>query len=76
MTDVITVMIAYALCFALAKIVKLYVQTYCMDNPEIFWIWLDDDITPDGGHRIEVDKTVYEEPFEFNPCPVPCLSGI
>ena len=48
----ISVGIAAVICTFICRLSKWYVENYCQDNPEIIWIWLDDDV-PSGGHRIK-----------------------
>lgn len=54
--DICTVLIAFIICFIIAAYAKNYVLRNCMDNPEIIWIWLDDDDSQSGGIRVK-EKT-------------------
>ncbi len=56
MTDVMVVMIAFAICFMIAELAKRHVRMHCQDNPEIIWIWLDDDEEPHGGCKVKNDR--------------------
>lgn len=56
MTDIVMVMTAFVICFVIAEIAKWYVRANCMDNPEITWIWLDEEDEPQGGCKVKSDK--------------------
>ena len=74
MTDVMIVMIAFTICFMIAELAKRYVHMHCQDNPEIIWIWLDDDEEPQGGCRVKNDRN--EKRTITGLHPAPCFSGI
>lgn len=74
MIDVMVVMIAFTICFVIAELFKAHVRKHCENNPEIIWIWLDDDDEPQGGHRVKSDRT--EKRLSLNLGPVPCINGI
>lgn len=69
MMDIVTVMIAIVLCFLLTELAKWYVANYCQDNPEIIWIWLDDEPGIDGGHRVKNDNEEKQSRLELSPNP-------
>ena len=64
----ITVAIAAVLCAFVYRVSKWYVDNYCQDNPEIIWIWLDDD-EPDSGHTIEITGGHRIESIQYGLCP-------
>ncbi len=49
----ITLASAAVICTFIYRFSKWYVDNYCQDNPEIIWIWLDDDST-DSGHPVQI----------------------
>lgn len=49
----LTLALAAVICAVIYHLSKWYVDNYCQDNPEIIWIWLDDDSTV-SGHPIKV----------------------
>lgn len=51
--DIFTVIAAFVICFIIAECAKNYVRNNCMNNPEIIWIWLDDDDNQNGGIRVK-----------------------
>lgn len=67
--DIITVLIAYVICFIVAEQTRRYVETYCQDNPEIIWIWLDDDDGPQGGHRVKNEREERQGGLKLSPVP-------
>ena len=71
MTDVMVVMIAFTICFVIAELAKHYVRMHCQDNPEIVWIWLDEDNEPQGGCRVKNDRA--EKQICMRQSPVPCV---
>lgn len=67
-TDIIVVMIAFTICLMIAALAKRHVRMHCQDNPEIVWIWLDDD-EPQGGYRVKTDRSVWQTGFAMSPVP-------
>lgn len=53
MSTSITLAIAAVICTFIYRLSKWYVDNYCQDNPEIIWIWLDDDDTVKG-HPVRI----------------------
>lgn len=47
-----TVAAAAVICYVIYLISKWHVDNHCQDNPEIIWIWLDDD-APQKGHPVK-----------------------
>lgn len=43
MAEIITLITAALICMAITVFCRWYVKEYCADNPEIIWIWLDDE---------------------------------
>lgn len=74
MIDIMVVMIAFTICLAMAEAMKQYVRKNCANNPDIIWIWLDDDDEPQGGHRVKSDRA--EKRISLSITPSPCMSGI
>jgi hypothetical protein len=48
MNTSLTLVLAAVICAIIYHLSKWYVDNYCQDNPEIIWIWLDDDSTVSG----------------------------
>lgn len=72
MIDIMVVMIAYTICFMLTELCKWHVRVHCQDNPEIIWIWLDDDDEIQGGHRVKNEIDITEKRMSLGMAPVPC----
>ena len=73
-TDIILVMTAFVICFFIAELAKWYVRKNCQDNPEIIWIWLEEDDEPQGGCKVKNDKPGAQ--IRLGVSPVPEIQGI
>ncbi len=70
MIDIMVVMIAFTICLVLAELAKRHVIMHCQDNPEIIWIWLDEDDGPHGGCRVKNEEA--EMRIHLRCIPQPC----
>lgn len=68
----LTLALAAVICTAIYHVSKWYVDHYCQDNPEIIWIWLDDEEIPSGHPvRIKTKLGVRTGRYSLSPAVLP-----